>query len=103
MKRIIICLSIVTFSYIGVSAQEDFNLNRINSEENQRNLSVYKQQQEQELKTTIREQTEQYIKDAAKRMEAEKIEVQNQLEARRAELTNRPAGMIPYSGPALMF
>ncbi|MBO3098984.1 hypothetical protein [Gelidibacter pelagius] len=103
MKRIFICLSIATFSIMGMSAQEDFNLKKINSEENQRNLRVYQQQQEQELKTTIREQTEQYIRDAARRMEAEKIEVQSKLEARRAELTHRPVGMVPYAGPTIDF
>lgn len=103
MKRIFICLTIATFSFMGVSAQEDFNLKRMNSEENQKNLRVYQQQQEQELKATIREQTEQHIKDAASRMEAKKIQFKNQLEARRAELTNRPAGMLPYTGPELMY
>ncbi|HUH29509.1 hypothetical protein [Gelidibacter sp.] len=101
MKRIFICLSIATFSIMGMSAQEKFE--KINSVENQNNLRVYKQQQEQELKTTIREQTENYIKDAAKRMEAQKTQVQNELEARREQLTNRPAGMVPYTGPALMY
>lgn len=101
MKRIFICLSIAAFSFIGVSAQENYK--RISSEENQRNLRIYQQQQEQELKATIREQTEQYIKDAARRMEAQKLEIQNEREARRARLTHRPAGMVPYSGPALDF
>lgn len=101
MKRIFICLSIAAFSFMGVSAQENYK--RISSEENQRNLRVYQQQQEQELKTTIREQTEQYIRDAARRMEAEKIEVQSKLEARRAELTHRPVGMVPYAGPTIDF
>lgn len=101
MKRIFICLSIAAFSFMGVSAQENYK--RISSEENQRNLRIYQQQQEQELKATIREQTEQYIKDAARRMEAQKLEIQNEREARRARLTHRPAGMVSYSGPALDF
>lgn len=103
MKRIFICLSIATFSFMGVSAQDDFNISRINSEENHRNLKVYQQQQEKELQAAIREQTEFYIKDAEKRMEAQKIEIQKEREARRARLTHRPAGMVPYSGPALDF
>ncbi len=87
MKRILICLSIATFSIMGVSAQEGTPEYR-----------AYMQQQERELQEAIREQTQYHTAEAAKRMATRKREVQNDLEARRAQLTYRPDNMVDYQG-----
>lgn len=95
MKHIFISLSIATFSFMGVSAQEDFK--RLDSEENQKNLRIYQEQQEEKLDAIIREQINYYIWDANRRLEAQRIEVQNEREALAAWLKERPAGTVERS------
>lgn len=80
MKRIIMCLSIAALSISGVYAQDT-------------GLKAYQQKQEQELQQTIRVQKQQYVQEAQTRMQAKKMEVQNDLESRRTELMYRPEGM----------
>ncbi len=87
MKRIFICLSIASLSVLGLHAQEGTPEYR-----------AYMQKQEQELQSAIRTQTQHYTSEAAKRMEIRKREVQNELEARREQLTHRPEGIVKYSG-----
>ncbi len=92
MKRIIICLSIAGLSVMGLHAQDRSQIQQTPE------YKAYMQKQEQDLQSAIRTQTQQYTSEAAKRMETRKREVQNDLEARRARLTNRPTGMVKYSG-----
>lgn len=93
MKRIFILLLIATFSITGLHAQNKAEMQA--KERQAENLKVYQQKQEQELQQAIREQTQLHISQAAQRMEARKEEVRKDLEARREQLMNRPAGMIP--------
>ena len=94
MKRIFILLLIATFSITGLHAQQmDAQAKQKNAED----LKVYQQRQEQDLQSTIQTQTQLYILEAAQRMEAQKKEIQQDLEARREQLMNRPAGMTPLS------
>ena len=97
MKRIFILLLIGTFSVTGLYAQQS-DADKMQAKERQeQNLKVYQQQQEKELQETIRSQTQLYIMEAAKRMEAEKLEVEKATEARREQLMHRPEGMAPLS------
>ena len=84
MKQLFIYLSIAFLSIAGLSAQENQQLD----------MRAYKQQQEQMLQEAIRVQTQQYTSEAAKRMQARKSDVQNDLQARRANLMYRPDGMV---------
>lgn len=95
MKRIFICLLIATFSITGLYAQDKDELQAKQKQE--QDLKAYKQQQEQELQKAIREQTQLYISEAAKSMEATKRKVQKDREARREQLMHRPEGMAPLS------
>lgn len=84
MKRIIMCLSIAVLSFTAMNAQET-------------TLKEYEQRQAQELKETIRTQTMQNEQEAAKRMQTKKREIQNEIDARRSELMQRPDGMLRLS------
>lgn len=94
MKRILIFLFIATFSVTGLFAQDK---EETQARKQAQDLKVYQQQQEQEFQTAIREQTQLHIREAAQRMETRKNEVQQDLETRREQLMNRPAGMTPLS------
>ena len=97
MKRIFIFLLIATFSITGLYAQQTEADKMQAKQKNEQDLKVYQQKQAQELKEAIRAQTELHIMEAAKRMESEKMEVQKDLQARREQLMNRPAGMVALS------
>ena len=81
------CLSIAFISITAVNAQDEAQ-----------DLKAYQQKQEQELQQSIRTQTQRYSQEAATRMQAMKLQFQNDLEARRSQLMRRPDNMVPYKG-----
>lgn len=85
MKTLFLSLFLASMTIAGVNAQD-------------KDIRDYKQQQKQELQETIRSQKEHYKAEAAKTMQAKKREVQADLQARREQLTHRPAGMVAYKG-----
>ena len=94
MKRIILCLSIAALSVTGVYAQDK----GAQSTQNEKDLKVYKQEQEQLMQKAIQSQEQHYIMEATKTRDSKIREAQQDLESRRAQLLHRPEKMAPYRG-----
>lgn len=91
MKRIFILLSIAILSVTGLYAQEKGDMQAKQLQE--QDMRAYMQKKDQELQAAIRTQTQYNVSEAVKRMDAQKREVQSDLESRRSRLMHRPEGM----------